>query len=220
MSVCLRDSVCLKVFVGLELFVDLAMSESVWVFVSLGVSVSLWVSVSPGGVEAAKTSVVSSEGEIYNIKKSIIILFFNDRQDSWKYITKNYIQAGIKRSFLSTNSYFKQIQFLCCCVSTVHLIFWSIELSSLSISIHCIFRCGSISLQVTYILVLSVLCQLELFNKSCEVILNATVSIVSWLVFNIIKCLLSFSFHVFCCFCYLVIFKTQKYYLFKGFYTF
>lgn len=76
------DSVCLKVFVGLELFVDLAMSESVWVFVSLGVSVSLWVSVSPGGVEAAKTSVVSSEGEIYNIKKSIITLFFNDRQDS------------------------------------------------------------------------------------------------------------------------------------------
>lgn len=100
MWVCLRDSVCLKVFVGLELFVDLAMSESVWVFVSLGVSVSLWVSVSPGGVEAAKTSVVSSEGEIYNIKKSIIILFFNDRQDSWKYITKNYIQAGIYELFI------------------------------------------------------------------------------------------------------------------------
>lgn len=60
---------CLKVFVGLELFVDLAMSESVWVFVSLGVSVSLWVSVSPGGVEAAKTSVVSSEGEMESFSK-------------------------------------------------------------------------------------------------------------------------------------------------------
>lgn len=49
-------------FVGLELFVDLAMSESLVVFVSLDVSVCLWVSVIPG-VEAAKTSVVSSVGE-------------------------------------------------------------------------------------------------------------------------------------------------------------
>lgn len=65
---------CLKVFVGLEFIVDLAMSESVWVFVRLGVSVSLWVSVSPGGVEAAKTSVVSSEGEIKSLIESFSVI--------------------------------------------------------------------------------------------------------------------------------------------------